>query len=72
MNERDRLVLRARQLLDDPTLSQNQRIPNAAVLLGTLAASTRGTALREAVLSEIDDPDVRDQMRRALASADVV
>jgi len=63
----ERLNLRARQLLDDPTLSQNQRIPNASALLKHLAESlARTPGRRSALLAEITDQSVRDAMDAAL------
>lgn len=68
MNTGDRLTLRARQILDDPTLPANQRLKNSAALLAQLAASVRERPeMRESLLSEIADVSVRDQMRAALA-----
>ncbi len=67
MNTDDRLNLRARQILDDPTLSQNQRIQNPSALLKELARSVRQNEGRlEAILSQIADDDVREKMRVAL------
>jgi hypothetical protein len=67
MNESERLTLRARQLLDDPTLSQNLRVPNASALLKALAQSVQGAAdRRAAVLDSIADNDVRMRLDAAL------
>jgi hypothetical protein len=64
----ERLNLRARQILDDPTLSQNERIPNAATLLKQLALNVSQAQNRDAVLSSVTDPDVRAQLDAALAA----
>jgi len=64
----ERLTLRARQILNDPTLSQSQRIANADILLTTLRdAVLRDQAFLDAVLADIDDADVKDAMRTALS-----
>ncbi len=70
MNEADRLMLRARQLMDDPTLPGSQRLSNAAALLRHLADSTKGTPQRESLLGEVDDASVRRAFRAALEAAD--
>ncbi len=67
MNESERLTLRARQILDDPTLSQNQRVLNPQALLVALAHATTDPETREAMLTEIADLTVRESMRMALA-----
>lgn len=68
MTNDERLNLRARQLLDDPSLSQNQRIKNAPALLKQLALSVHAdTGKRDAMLAEITDETVREAMRAALA-----
>lgn len=66
----DRLNLRARQLLDDPTLPQNLKIKNGAALLQQLALTVRGDATRRAsLLAEITDEQVRTQLDAALTAA---
>lgn len=67
MTNDERLNLRARQLLDDPTLGPNQRITNGAALLKQLAVSVKSDPGRLAsLLAEITDVTVRDQMRAAI------
>lgn len=69
MNSDARLNLRARQILDDPTLAQNQRVSNPDALLKQLAASVEDDdAKRDAMLDEISDPSVREAMRSAIAT----
>jgi hypothetical protein len=64
----ERLTLRARQILSDPTLAQSQRIKNADVLLSTLRdAVMRDPDYLNAVLADIDDVSVQDAMRTALS-----
>lgn len=68
MTNEERLNIRARQLLDDPTLPSSQRLPNAAHLLAVLKAdATRNRALRDSVLADIADPAVRAAMAAELA-----
>lgn len=69
MNTDDRLNLRARQILDDPTLPKNQRIANPGALLKQLARSIQDHPEQmEALLLEITDAAVREQMRAAIAT----
>lgn len=69
MNTDDRLNLRARQMLDDPTLSSRDRIANPDALIKQLALSVKDDPARLAsVLAEITDTDVREQMRAAIAA----
>lgn len=69
MKPAERLTLRARQLLDDPTLSPNQRIDNADALMKQLITTI---ALRpetlEPMLADIADVAVRDAMRAAVTA----
>ncbi len=70
MTNDERLTLRARQLLDDPTLPQNLKLKNSAALLQQLALSLRGDPARRAsMLEEISDLTVRAQMDAALTAA---
>ncbi len=62
MNTDARLNLRARQIMDDPTLSPNQRLSNAAALLKALARSGQV----ESMLAEITDDAIRVAMRAAI------
>ena len=66
MTNDERLTLRARQLMDEDGLSNNQRIANAPALLMQLALSTQTVAMRDAVLAEVRDPDVRTRLAAAL------
>lgn len=64
-----RLTLRARQILADPTLSQNQQIPHPDVLLTSLRAQVQANPdYLASVLEGIDDPDVQQAMLSALTS----
>lgn len=69
MTNDERLNLRARQLLDDPTLGPNQRIANAAALLKQLAIALRQSGRLDDMLAEITDLTVREQMRAAIEAA---
>lgn len=70
MNESDRLNLRARQILDDPDLSQNQRIPNAGALFKHVVRSAQiDPSYLSAILAEISDPIVRDAFSQAVLEA---
>ncbi len=71
MNKDDRLNLRARQMLDDPTLPLRDRVTNPDALLRQLAASVKGftdaaLAKRADVLAEITDEDLRARMAAAI------
>lgn len=67
MNASDRANLRARQIIDDQTLSQNQRVTNAGALLKALSGSVRsGDVKLDDVLSEISDEAVRTAMKAAI------
>ena len=67
MTNEDRLNLRARQILDDPTLSPNQRIDHPEALLSELVKFVKNDPVQmDALLSEITDLDVREKMRLAL------
>lgn len=71
MTNDERLNLRARQILDDPTLAPSQRIGNASVLLNELRNSVRSDdtdTLLPGLLAEITDEAVREQMRVALTN----
>lgn len=68
--EDDRLNVRAMQILDDPALPVQNRVPNAAQLLRQLASSVQDDPARlNALLAEITDLRVREAMRAALAAA---
>lgn len=68
--EDDRLNVRAMQILDDPALPAQNRVPNAAQLLRQLASSVKDDPARlNALLAEITDLRVREAMRAALAAA---
>jgi hypothetical protein len=70
MTNDERLNLRARQILDDPTLPSNQQIANAHVLLAELKNSVKGHPdVLAGLLAEITDAGVRKQMRAALTAA---
>ena len=69
MTNDERLNLRARQLMDDDTLSQNQRLQNPSSLLRQLAVTTQSPDLRQAVLDEITDPDIQARFAAALDAA---
>jgi hypothetical protein len=63
-----RLTLRARQILSDPTLPDRQRITNADSLLTTLRNSIAdGSVSLNDVLTDIDDPEVKRSMLKALS-----
>jgi hypothetical protein len=66
MTNAERLILRARQLLDDNTLSNNQRIQYAPALLRQLALNTPSLARRRAALNEVTDPAVQAALAAAL------
>jgi hypothetical protein len=67
MTNDERLVLRARQLLDDDTLPPQARLENAGALLRQLALDVRDRPLLfDAVLAEITDASVQARMRDAL------
>ena len=70
MNEADRLNLRARQILDDPALGQNQRIANAGGLFKQIVTSTQADpTYLDAIVAEISDDTVRAAMQTAVLSA---
>ncbi len=63
------LVLRARQILDDQTLPNSQRIANSASLLAQLRqAVEQDAAYLLVILNDIDDPTVKESMRQALTA----
>ncbi len=65
VNIDERITMRARQILGDPGVP---RLKNQEVLLKTLADSVRGNDARLAsLLAEINDEDVRERLRVALA-----
>lgn len=67
MNASDRANLRARQIIDDTALSQNQRVTNPGALLKALSESVRsGDVKLDDVLSEISDEAVRTAMKAAI------
>ncbi len=67
MTNEERLTFRARQLLEDPTLSPNQRLPNARALLRQLALNVEDDPVQRAsLLAEITDPTVSAAMDAAL------
>lgn len=70
MNTDERLNLRARQILDDPSLPPNQRVQNASALLKELARSVRQHPEQmESLLAEITDIVVREKMRAAIEAS---
>lgn len=61
MTEKERLKLRVRQILDDPTLSQNERVPNPGALLKQLKLNMAGNPIALAeLLDSISDPPVEE------------
>lgn len=66
--EDDHLNVRAMQILDDPALPVQNRVPNASQLLRQLAANVKDNpAHLAALLEEITDLRVREAMRVAIA-----
>lgn len=69
MTNDERLNLRAKQILDDASLSANQRVKNPGALLKQLAANVKGNRdRRKAMLAEITDVDVRAAMDAAVSA----
>lgn len=67
MTRREHLIGRAKQLLDHPTLSAAQRVPDATALLNRLTTRIRANpALFAVVLAEVDDPSIRAELEAAL------
>ncbi len=62
MTEKERLQLRARQILDDPTLHRNDRIKNPAALLKQLKATMaeKGPDALTELLDSISDAPTPD------------
>lgn len=67
MNTDDRLNLRARQILDDPTLPPSQRIANPGAVLKQLAQNVQGDpATLASMLAEITDATIASDMAAAI------
>ncbi len=67
MTSDERLNLRARQILDDPSLSPNQRVSHPDALLKALVQSVREDRSRlDAIVDEITDDAVASAMRSAI------